>query len=341
MKNPKPPAPASDAAAREIVQYSDREAIVMTEPQKGAAAVFLSYIWWGSMPLYWKLLGNVPSAEILGHRVVWSAAFMAAVLFAARGWRAAFSFVRREPRASLWLAGGGFLITFNWWLYIWAVNLGQVLETSLGYYMNPLLSMLFGRFFFGERMRGAQKAALALAASGVAVQVAAHGSVPAAGVGLALSFALYGVLKKKIPADPSVSLSIETFAVAPFALAWLVWLEHTGASAYPYGLRTGLLLAGAGVMTSSPLLLFAYGTRRVRLVTIGFIQYVSPTMTFILGTFLYREPMSWHRLAAFGLVWCAIALYLADAAFAARGGRAAAEGRNGAVTCARTNFYKK
>ena len=150
----------------------------MTEPQKGAAAVFLSYIWWGSMPLYWKLLERVPSLEILGHRVVWSAVFMAFVLSAARGWREAFAFVRREPRASLWLAGGGFLITFNWWLYIWAVNSGHVLETSLGYYMNPLLSMLFGCLFFGERMRGAQKAALALAASGVAVQVAAHGSVP-------------------------------------------------------------------------------------------------------------------------------------------------------------------
>ena len=229
----------------------------MTEPQKGAAAVFLSYIWWGSMPLYWKLLERVPSLEILGHRVVWSAVFMALVLSAARGWREAFAFVRREPRASLWLAGGGFLITFNWWLYIWAVNSGQVLETSLGYYMNPLLSMLFGCLFFGERMRGAQKAALALAASGVAVQVAAHGSVPAAGAGLALSFALYGVLKKKIPADPSVSLSIETFAVAPLAFAWLAWLESAGAAAYPYDMRTNLLLAGAGAMTSSPLLLFA------------------------------------------------------------------------------------
>lgn len=328
MKNPKPSASAYDAAAQEIVQYADREAIIMTEPQKGAAAVFLSYIWWGSMPLYWKLLGSVPSSEILGHRVVWSAAFMAAMLFAARRWRAAIAFIRRNPSASLWIAGGGFLITFNWWLYIWAVNLGQVLETSLGYYMNPLLSMLFGCFFFGERMRGAQKAALALAASGVAAQVTAHGSVPVAGAGLALSFALYGVLKKKIPADPSVSLSIETFAVAPFALAWLAWLEHTGAAAYPYDMRTNLLLAGAGVMTSSPLLLFAYGTRRVRLVTIGFIQYVSPTMTFILGTFLYHEPMSRHRLAAFVLVWCAIALYLADAALSARRERSAAAGRN-------------
>lgn len=313
----------------------------MTEPQKGAAAVFLSYIWWGSMPLYWKLLAGVPSVEILGHRVVWSAAFMALVLFAARGWREAFAFVRREPRAACWLACGGFLITFNWWLYIWAVNSGRVLDTSLGYYMNPLLSMLFGRFFFGERMSGAQKAALAVAAAGVAVQVASLGSFPLVGAGLALSFALYGALKKKIPADPSVSLSVETFAVAPFAFAWLAWLESAGAAAYPYDMRTNLLLAGAGAMTSSPLLLFAYGTRRVRLVTIGFIQYVSPTMTFVLGTFLYREPMSWDKLAAFGLVWCAIALYLADAALAARRERAAAANRSNTVTFTRTNLYKK
>lgn len=313
----------------------------MTEPQKGAGAIFLSYIWWGSMPLYWKLLDNVPSGEILGHRVVWSAAFMLAVLTAARKWRALASFVRSEPRATLWLAGGGFLITFNWWLYIWAVNSERVLDTSLGYYMNPLLSILFGRLFFGERMRGAQKAALALAAAGVAVQVAAMRALPAVSVGLGLSFALYGALKKKIPVDPALSLSVETFAVAPAALAWLLWLERVGAAAYPYGLAADLLLAGAGVMTSAPLMLFAYGARRVSLTTVGFIQYLSPTMTFLLGTFVYCEPMSAYRLAAFALIWCAIALYTADAALRMHREKGGGSDCNRDVTFRRTNLYKK
>ena len=290
----------------------------MTEQHKGAAAAFLSYVWWGAMPPYWKLLSGVSSFEVLIHRVVWSAIFMTAVLFAARRLNDVFDFVRAKPRTSPWLAAGGFLITFNWGLYIWAVNAGHVLDTSLGYYMTPLLAMLFGRIFFGERMRGAQKAAIALAVAGVAVQVAALRVFPVVALSLALSFGFYGVLKKKTPAEPAVSLTIETLAVTPAALAWLVFFEHTGVSSYPYDVMTNLLLAGAGVMTSGPLLLFTYGARRISLTTAGFLQYVSPTMTFLLGTFVYHEPMNVWRLAAFALIWCAVALYTADAVVRAR-----------------------
>ena len=313
----------------------------MTDMQKGAAAAFLSYVWWGAMPPYWKLLSGVSSVEILLHRVVWSAAFMLLLLAASRRLGAAFQFVRAKPRDALWFVGSGLLITFNWGLYIWAVNAGHVLDTSLGYYMNPLLAMLFGRIFFGEHMRGAQKAAIALAVAGVAVQVAALRVFPVVALSLALSFGFYGVLKKKIPADPSVSLTIETLAVAPAALAGLAFLEHTGAASYPYGAQMNLLLAGAGFMTSGPLLLFAYGARRVSLTTIGFLQYVSPTMTFLLGTFVYREPMNVWRLAAFALIWCAVALYTADAVVHTRREKRLCAGGEDLSACVRTNFYKK
>ena len=290
----------------------------MTEQHKGAAAAFLSYVWWGAMPPYWKLLSGVSSFEVLVHRVVWSAVFMIVLLIAMRRVRSTIEFVRAKPRVLLWLMCSGLLITFNWWLYIWAVNAGHVLDTSLGYYMNPLLAMLFGRIFFGERMHGAQKAAIALAVAGVAVQVAALRVFPVVALSLALSFGLYGVFKKKTPAEPAVSLTIETLIITPAALAWLVFLEHTGVSSYPYDATMNLLLAGAGFMTSGPLLLFAYGTRRVSLTTIGFLQYVSPTMGFLFGTFVYHEPMNVWRLAAFALIWCAVALYTADAVVRAR-----------------------
>lgn len=290
----------------------------MTEQHKGAAAAFLSYVWWGAMPPYWKLLSGVSSFEVLVHRVVWSAVFMIVLLIVMRRVRSTIDFVRAQPRVLLWLMCSGLLITFNWWLYIWAVNAGHVLDTSLGYYMNPLLAMLFGRIFFGERMHGAQKAAIALAVAGVAVQVAALRVFPVVALSLALSFGLYGVFKKKTPAEPAVSLTIETLIITPAALAWLVFLEHTGVSSYPYDATMNLLLAGAGFMTSGPLLLFAYGTRRVSLTTIGFLQYVSPTMGFLFGTFVYHEPMNVWRLAAFALIWCAVALYTADAVVRAR-----------------------
>ena len=234
----------------------------MTIPQKGAAAAFLSYLWWGSMPLYWKALSSVSSSEILGHRVVWSAIFTFALIAVTGQWHKTTAFAVKNKRKTLWLFLG-YLITLNWGLYIWAVNAGRILETSLGYYINPLVSMFFGMLFFGEKLRRAQRIAIAIAAAGVCIQIITIREIPLVSLGLALSFGLYGVLKKAVSIEPSVALLIETLSAAPAALAYLCWLQHTGAANFPYSLTTDLLLAGTGVMTSVPLLLFAYAAQRI------------------------------------------------------------------------------
>lgn len=284
----------------------------MTIPQKGAAAALLSYLWWGSMPLYWKTLLSVSSFEILGHRVVWSAVFTLALIILTGQGGKAVAFAAKNRQKTLWLFLGGYLITLNWGLYIWAVNAGRILETSLGYYINPLVSMLFGMLFFGERLRRAQKLAIAVAAAGVCIQIITIREIPLVSLGLALSFGLYGAMKKAISIEPAVALVIETLSVAPAALAYLCWLQHTGAAHFPYALTTDLLLAGTGVMTSVPLLLFAYAAQRIKLTTIGFIQYVSPTMTFLIGTFIYHEPLSIYRIITFACIWSALTVYSAD-----------------------------
>lgn len=289
----------------------------MTIPQKGAAAAALSYFWWGSMPLYWKTLLSISSFEILGHRVVWSALFTLALIIFTGRWEKTVTFAAQNKQKTLWLILGGYLITFNWGLYIWAVNAGRILETSLGYYINPLVSMFFGMLFFRERLRRAQKIAIAVAAAGVCIQIIALHEIPLVSLGLALSFGLYGVLKKAVSIEPAIALAIETLSVAPAAIAFLCWLQHAGTAHLPYGLTTNLLLAGTGVMTSVPLLLFAYAAQRIKLTTIGFIQYVSPTMTFIIGTFIYGEPLSLGRAMTFACIWSALAIYSADTIFSA------------------------
>ena len=281
----------------------------MNKAQKGASALFAAYFLWGAMPLYWKMLEHISSFEILCHRVVWSALFTAILLATRRQVRYAVDFVRREPKKALTLCAGGFMIAFNWGMYIWGINHGHVLECSLGYYINPLVSMFLGLVFFREKMDRLQTAALLLAAAGVTVELIAVRSIPMLSLGLALTFGLYGALKKAIPIDSSASLCIETISVTPAALVCLFWLQHAGYAAFPYDPLTFLLLAGAGITTAFPLILFAYGAKNVRMTTMGFIQYTSPTLLFILGTFLYNEPLRQSRVLTFVFIWAALAVY--------------------------------
>lgn len=284
----------------------------MTNSKNGAAAGLLAYFIWGAMPVYWRALDNVSSFVILCNRVVWSALFTLVILICAGMWGKAVAYVRENPKQGLILAVGGFLITFNWGLYIWAINDGRILETSLGYYINPLVSMCFGMLFFGERMSRTQAAALALAAVGVGIQVVVLGQLPLVSLGLALSFGLYGVLKKAIAIAPPIALFIETLAVTPAACVWLWFMQKTGTAHYPYDMTTYLLLAGTGVMTSVPLFLFSYASKHIQLTTLGFIQFVSPTMTFLIGTLMYHELISPAKLLSFGFIWGAAAIYCSD-----------------------------
>lgn len=285
----------------------------MTDGKKGVAALFLAYFWWGSMPIYWKAIAHVASTEILAQRVAWSLVFTLVAVLLRGQLREAAEMARKDRASFLCLLFCGALITLNWGIYIWAVNHGHVLESSLGYFINPLVSMFLGLVFFHEKMRRLQWAALALACAGVSLELVVAGELPVISLALAGTFGLYGALKKIVRARPAVGLFIETAAMTPFALAYLYALQRNGVSSYPYDMTTNLLLAGTGVMTAVPLLLFAFSAKHVPLTTIGFVQYVSPIMTFILGTLLYGEPLRFSRVVTFAFIWAALALYSADA----------------------------
>lgn len=285
---------------------------------KGIAALFSAYFIWGAMPVYWKALEAVSSFEILGHRVIWSALFTFILMFGHRNRMIFMDMLKERKKDIFWLACGGFLISFNWGLYIWAVNHGRILETSLGYFINPLVSMFFGMMFFREKLNKIQMIALYLAVLGVSVELVSVGSIPLVSIGLALSFGSYGVLKKAVRSKPDIALFIETLTVTPIALTFLVFLQKEGTASFPYDGLTNILLAGTGILTSIPLILFAYGVARVPLTTIGFVQYVSPTLSFILGVYVYSEPIRMSRITTFIFIWAALAVYSADAILKSR-----------------------
>jgi len=285
---------------------------------KGIIALFSAYIMWGAMPIYWKAIEAVSSFEILGHRVIWSVVFTLVLITLKRNWQVIGKMLRSRKKDVLWLAAGGFLISFNWGLYIWAVNGGRILETSLGYFINPLLSMFLGMIFFKEKLNRIQTLALVLAVLGVSIELVAAGSLPLVSLGLAISFGLYGVLKKTVAVEPEIALFTETVTVAPFALAWLIFLQKEGLSSFPYDSMTNLMLAGAGIMTSIPLLMFAYGASRVPLTTVGFVQFVTPTLSFAIGLLIFKEDINMNRVFTFMFIWAALILYTTDLVFSGR-----------------------
>ncbi|NLL40845.1 MAG: EamA family transporter RarD [Synergistaceae bacterium] len=290
----------------------------MTRNAKGIIALFSAYLMWGAMPIYWKAIEAVSSFEILGHRVIWSVVFTLVLITLKRNWQVIGKMLRSRKKDVLWLAAGGFLISFNWGLYIWAVNGGRILETSLGYFINPLLSMFLGMIFFKEKLNRIQTLALVLAVLGVSIELVAAGSLPLVSLGLAISFGLYGVLKKTVAVETEIALFTETVTVAPFALAWLIFLQKEGLSSFPYDSMTNLMLAGAGIMTSIPLLMFAYGASRVPLTTVGFVQFVTPTLSFAIGLLIFKEDINMNRVFTFMFIWAALILYTTDLVFSGR-----------------------
>ncbi|MBI4061733.1 MAG: EamA family transporter RarD [Elusimicrobia bacterium] len=271
---------------------------------------------WGLSPLYWRLLGHVPALEILMHRIAWSALLLAFVL---RGrWTDLRAAVLRPRTAGLLLATTA-LIGANWYLYIKGIEDRRVLDTSLGYYINPLVSVALGAAVLGERLRGLQAAAAALAAAGVLWLVKAHGHLPWLSLALAFTFALYALLRKVARADALIGLSFETFVLAAPCAAGLLWLAAHGRT--PPDPRTWLLLAGGAAVTAVPLLWFVEAARRLDLKTMGFLQFLSPTLQFLIAVFVFDEPLPRGRLLSFVLIWAAVALYCGDAALRARRAR--------------------
>jgi chloramphenicol-sensitive protein RarD len=279
--------------------------------KKGYLYAFLAYGMWGVFPLYWKALQDVPSVQILAHRVVWSLVFLVFLISLRREWEALRGMLSK--RVLLVYALSGALVTLNWGLYIWGVNANHVVEASLGYFINPLVNVLLGVVFLRERLRPAQWAAIGLALMGVLYMTLAYGRLPWLALALAFTFGIYGYLKKTFPLNSLHGLTLETGAVTPLMLAYLVYLEVNGQGAFLHGsaLRS-ILLALAGVVTATPLLFFGMGARLIPLSTMGLIQYLSPTIQFLLGVFLYHEPFDQARLIGFGVVWLALALYLVE-----------------------------
>ncbi|MCR4295126.1 MAG: EamA family transporter RarD [Elusimicrobia bacterium] len=281
----------------------------MTQTTRGLLYALGAFGLWGVSPVYWRLLSHVPAHEILLHRVAWSALFLA---FVTRGRWAELRAAARRPRTAATLLATTVLIGANWYLYIRAIEDRRVLDSSLGYYINPLVSVALGVVVLGERMRRLQAAAAVLALAGVLWLVKAHGHLPWLSLALAGTFASYGLLRKTAPVDALVGLTLETFALAVPSLAALLWLAAGGHA--PPDARTWLLLAGGAAVTAVPLLWFVEAARRLDLKTMGFLQFSSPTLQFLIAVFAFGEPLPLERLLSFALIWAAVALYCADAA---------------------------
>ncbi|MCP2165910.1 chloramphenicol-sensitive protein RarD [Goodfellowiella coeruleoviolacea] len=267
------------------------------------------YLLWGLFPLFWPLLAPAGPVEVLAHRLLWTLALMLVVATVLGRWRV----LRRLP-ARGWgmVAISAVLITINWGVYIYAVNSGHVVEGALGYFINPLVSIVLGVVVLRERLRRPQLLALVIAAVAVLVLALDYGRVPVIALSLAGSFGLYGLLKKTVPLDPASSLTAESLVIGPLAVAYLVWLGTTGAGTFTTeGAGHVLLLAATGPITAVPLLLFGAAAKRVPLVTLGMLQYLTPVLQFVLGVFVNHEPMPVSRWLGFGLVWTALVVFTA------------------------------
>lgn len=275
---------------------------------RGIAYAAAAYLLWGVFPIYFKALQHVAPLEILGHRIVWSLAVCAVLLLALRRlqWLAD---LRRQPRVLAWFVASSVLVAANWFVYIWAVNAGRVVDASLGYFINPLVNVLIGAAFLHERLRRAQWLAVAIAAAGVAWLTWQAGAVPWIGLVLALTFGLYGLLRKTAALGAIEGLSLETLLLTPVAAAYLLWLAHGGSSGFVEAdATTRLLLLAAGPVTAVPLLLFAAGARRIPFSTLGLLQYLGPSLQLLIGVWLYHEPFA-ERAPGYVLIWIALAIF--------------------------------
>jgi len=288
---------------------------------RGLLATTGAFVWWGMAPLYWRLLLGIPAPELLAHRIAWSFPVLVVLLLLTRR----LGELRRvlgSPRSMLTLAATTILIALNWLVFIWAINHGHLLDSSLGYYINPLVSVLLGFVFLGERLRPLPRVAVVLAAAGVLVLTLRHG-LPWVSLTLAFSFGFYGLLRKVVDAPPMIGLSVEIALLCPLAVGFLAWRRSLGTGAFATGHPgTDVLLALSGVITVFPLLWFAQGVRALSLATVGILQYLAPTAHFILSITLFHESFAAAHLVAFALIWTALALYSVDLRrrLASRGG---------------------
>jgi len=284
----------------------------------GLAAAVGAFLIWGLFPLYLKPLSGVPAMQILSHRIVWCCLLVFGWL-ALRGELPAVRRALADPGTRLRLVASAGLISVNWLVYVWAVTNGQVVEASLGYFINPLLNVVLGVLVLKERLNRAQWIAVTLAALGVAYLTAFAGRPPWIALVLAASFGTYGLIRKMAAVESVPGLAAETVLLAPFAVGWLLWCEAQGSGAFGHASAgVNALLLGSGLATALPLALFAYGARLIRYSTIGLLQYVGPTLQFLIGVLVFGEPFPRARAVGFVLIWLGLVFYAADSLWRSR-----------------------
>ncbi|MBA3924778.1 EamA family transporter RarD [Listeria rustica] len=289
------------------------------EKTLGILAAVGAYIIWGVLPLYWKMAGDVPASEILAYRIIWSFVFMIAII-AILGktkevWVEIISIFKR-PKLIIAISIASILITANWFIFIFTVNDGHVISASLGYYINPLVNVLLATVFLKEKLSRGEMLAVLSAAIGVLILAIHQGVFPWAAISMAVTFGLYGLIKKLVPISAWGGLTIETLIMTPFALIFLLFFAQD--AFMQFGLDTNLVLFGAGVVTAIPLLLFATSARQISYIMLGFIQYVGPTLMLILGVFVFHEAFDSTQFIAFLFIWAALLIFTISHVFIAQ-----------------------
>ena len=278
------------------------------QTNKGIFYPLAAYLLWGLLTIYWKQLSIIPAWDILAHRIFWSFLFLAAILTFNHRWgefKVAFS----SKRSIITIAAAAILISINWLVFIWAVNNNHIVESSMGYYINPLLTILLGTVVLKEKRDRWQTLSIVLAFTGVAYFTYQFGSLPWVAITLAVSFALYGLVKKMSPLNSLVGLTAETIMVAPFAVLYLIYQGSTSTTYESISISTIVLILLSGLVTSIPLLLFAKGAKRVSLTTLGFVQYITPTISLLIGVFVYGETFTLAHRICFVLIWISLLIY--------------------------------
>lgn len=292
-----PANPADDKATREY--------------RAGVGYALAAFFFWGVAPIYFKWVQSVPAVEVLAHRIIWSVLFLLVLIAAQRRWRELITAIRTPGTVRMLMMSASF-ITVNWGLFIYAIQQDDILQTSLGYYINPLVNVLFGMIFFGERLRRLQWLAVLLAAAGTLVLALGADELPWIAIVLAVCFAFYGVIRKKVAVPAFSGLLIETTLLLPVALGYLLWLAAQNAGAFGTGWSISLLLMLAGVVTTLPLLWFTSAAVRLPLSLLGFFQYIAPTVAFVLAVFVYGETFTMAHAVTFACIWLAIILFSLD-----------------------------
>jgi chloramphenicol-sensitive protein RarD len=281
----------------------------LKDDRTGMFYASLAFISWGILPIYWHYMEQVPALQILAHRFVWSFVFVAIIITIRKQWHL-IKEVLLNKKTLLFVLAGSIFMSFNWFIYIWSVTNNHVIEASLGYYINPLISIAFGMLFLKERLNRWQTVALSLAFTSVIILSINYGQIPWVSISLALTFALYGLFKKLIEADVIISLALETIFITPFALAYLLFVESNGTGSLAHVSNVIIvLLIISGLLTAIPLLWFGIGQKRVSMFTMGFLQYIAPTINLVLGIFFFHESFTSIEFISFSFIWLALIVF--------------------------------